>query len=89
MKVTPRAAQNTKSRRSSVPDEVAASAGYVIAMQKRKLIEQRFGWTKTVGRLRQVMVHGLKRVDQVFVLTMAAYNLTRKRRLGKPLSKMV
>jgi hypothetical protein len=30
-----------------------------------------------------VMVRGLKKVDQLFVLTMAAYNLTRMRTLGQ------
>ena len=29
------------------------------------------------------MVRGIKRVDQMFVLTMAAYNLTRMRSLGQ------
>lgn len=83
MNVTPHVAPNTSGRRSAVPDTIAASAGYAISVQKRKLIEQGFGWAKTVGRIRQVMVHGLKRVDQMFVLTMAAYNLTRMRSLGK------
>ncbi|MBC7293524.1 MAG: IS5 family transposase, partial [Thermoleophilia bacterium] len=83
MNVIPHVAQNTSGRRSAVPDAIAASAGYAISVQKRKLIEQGFGWAKTVGRLRQVMVRGLKKVDQMFVLTMAAYNLTRMRTLGK------
>jgi len=83
MNVIPHVAQNTAGRRSAVPDTIAASAGYAISVQKRKLIEQGFGWAKTVGRMRQVMVRGLKKVDQVFVLTMAAYNLTRMRSLGK------
>ena len=30
-----------------------------------------------------MMMRGLKKVDQMFVLTMAAYNLTRMRTLGK------
>jgi len=30
-----------------------------------------------------VMVRGLKRVNHLFVLTMAAYNLTRMRTLGQ------
>ncbi len=34
-------------------------------MNKRKLIEQGVGWVKTIGRMRQVMVRGLKRVDQM------------------------
>ena len=69
-------AQPTSGRRAAVPAAIAASEGYAISVQKKKLVEQGFGWAKTVGRMRQVMVRGLKRVDQMFVLTMAAYNLT-------------
>jgi transposase len=83
MRVTPHVAQNTSGRRSAVPDEIACSEGYAISQQKRKLIEQGFGWAKTVGRMRQVMVRGLKKVDQMFVLSMAAYNLVRMRSLGQ------
>ncbi|WP_207951229.1 hypothetical protein, partial [Cupriavidus sp. L7L] len=36
-----------------------------LTMPDSKLIEQGFGWVKTVGRMRQVMVRGLKRVDQI------------------------
>ena len=83
MGVTPHVAQNTSGRRSAVPDAIAATTGYSISQNKRKLIEQGFGWAKTVGRMRQVMVRGLKRVDQMFVLTMTAYNLTRMRTFGQ------
>lgn len=82
MKVTPHVAQNTSGRKSAVPDEIAQTEGYAMSQRKRKLIEQGFGWAKTVGSIRQVMVRGLKRVDQMFVLTMAAYNLVRMRNLG-------
>ena len=64
-------------------DAIAASEGYALSQRKRKLIEQDFGWAKTVGGIRQVMVRGLKRVDHLFVLTMTAYNLTRMRSLGQ------
>jgi transposase len=83
MKVAPHVAQNKSGRHSAVPDAIAQSAGYAISQQKRKLIEQGFGWAKTVGGMRQVMVRGLKKVDQMFVLTMAAYNLVRMRTLGQ------
>ena len=83
MKVLPHVAQNTANRRSAVPDHIAATDGYVVSQQKRKLIEQGFGWAKFIGPIRQVMVRGLKKVDQLFVLTMAAYNLTRMRTLEK------
>ena len=35
-----------------------------------------------IGRMRQVMVRGLDKVDQMFTLTMVAYNLTRLRNLA-------
>lgn len=83
MKVTPHVAQNTSGRASAVPDGIAQTEGYSISQRKRKLIEQGFGWAKTVGGIRQVMVRGLQRVDQMFVLTMAACNLVRMRSLGQ------
>jgi hypothetical protein len=83
MDVAPHVAQNTSGRSSAVPDSVAATDGYAISQQKRKLIEQGFGWAKLIGPIRQVMVRGLDKVDQLFVLTMAAYNLTRMRTLGQ------
>jgi len=83
LKVQPHVAQNTSGRRSAVPDEVAQSDGYAISMHCRKRIEQGFGWAKTVGQMRQVMVRGLNNVAQMFVLNMAAYNLVRMRSLGQ------
>lgn len=66
-----------------IPDEIAQTEGCPISQRKRKLIEQGFGWAKTVGGVRQVMVRGLERVEQMFVLTMAAYNLVRMRGLAQ------
>lgn len=83
IKVVPHIAQNKSGRSSNVPDEIAASDGYAISQQKRKLIEQGFGWGKFIGPIRQVMVRGIKKVDQVFMLAMAAYNLVRMRTLGQ------
>ena len=67
MKVTPHVAQNTSGRSSAVPDSIASTVGYSISQQKRKLIEQGFGWAKTVGNIRQVMVRAMEKVDQLFV----------------------
>jgi transposase len=83
MKVTPHVAQNKSGRSSAVPDEIAASEGYAISQQKRKLIEQGFGWAKVIGPIRQVMVRGINKVDQVFMMAMTAYNLVRMRSLGQ------
>lgn len=83
LKVAPHVAQNKSGRRSAVPDEIAQTAGYGASMQCRKRIEQGFGWAKTIGQVRQVMVRGTKKVAQLFVLNMAAYNLVRMRSLGQ------
>ena len=82
MNVVPHVAQNTSGRRSAVPDAIAQKAGYAVSQQKRKLIEQGFGWAKTVGAIRQVMVRGLQRVDQMFVLTCGCVQLDAHASLG-------
>ena len=51
MNVVPHVSQNTAGRSSAVPDEIATSAGYAVSVQKRKLIEQGFGWAKTIGSI--------------------------------------
>ena len=83
LKVIAHVAQNTSRRRSAVPDDIAATEGYGISQRKRKLIEQGFGWAKFIGPIRQVMVRGMAKVDQVFVLAMTGYNLVRMRTLGQ------
>lgn len=55
-------------------------AGFAISQRKRKLVEKVFGWMKQ-GRLRQVKVRGLRRVDWLFQLAAAAHNLLRMSRL--------
>ena len=83
MKVTPHVAQNTSGTKSALPDETAQTLGYVLSQQKRKLIEQGFGWAKTVGNMAQLMVRGLAKVDQQFMLNLAGCNLVRMRSLGQ------
>ncbi|MFP4899196.1 transposase, partial [Paraburkholderia sp. BR14261] len=56
-------------------------AGYRISQIIRKRIEEHFGWSKTIGRIRQTVYRGIKRVDQHFMLTMVASNLTRMARM--------
>ena len=83
MNVTPHVAQNTKRTGGSAIDgRTTRHAGYVVSQRKRRRIEQCFGWGKTIGPIRQFMVQGLEKVDQLLTLTMAAYNLTRLRSLA-------
>lgn len=82
MNVTPHVAQNTaRAGGSAIDGRTTRHAGYEISQRKRKCIEQCFGWGKVIGPIRQVMVRGLNKVDQLLTLTMAAYNLTRLRSL--------
>ena len=55
--------------------------GYAISQQKRKLVEQGFGWMKTIGGLRKLRHRGGPLVHWVFTFTAAAYTIVRMRRL--------
>ncbi len=82
--VTPHVSQNTARNGSSAIDgRTTRHADYAISQRKRKRIEQCFGWGKVIGQIRQVMVHGRDKVDQLLTLTIAAYNLTRLRTLAQ------
>ena len=52
-----------------------------MSQRKRKLVEEFFGWMKTVGGLRKTRHKGVKLVDWMFTFTAAAYNLVRIRTL--------
>lgn len=82
LNVTPHVAQNIKrSGGSAIDERTTRHAGYKISQQKRKRIEEVFGWMKTVGMLRKTRHRGLLRVRWVFTFTAAAYNLVRMRNL--------
>src|SRR5262249_5949741 len=55
--------------------------GYEVSQQKRKRVEEPFGWGKTIGGLARPMLRGVKKLDFKFTLTMAAYDLIKLPRL--------
>jgi len=67
--------------RASLDGRITRHAGYAISQQKRKLIEQVFGWMKTVGGLRKLRHRGGALVDWIVTFTASAYNLIRLRTL--------
>jgi transposase len=81
MGVTPHVAQNDSRRSSRIDGRTTRHEGYGVSQVKRKLVEQIFGWQKTVAGLRKVHHRGRDRVDWVFTFAMAAYNLVRMRNL--------
>ena len=77
---TPHVAQ--KARYSAIDGRTTWHVGYAISQRKRKLIEQVFGWMKTVGGLRKLRHRGGELVDWMITFTAAAYNLVRMRNLA-------
>jgi transposase len=73
--VTPHVAQRSKG--SAIDGRTTRHAGYAISQWKRKLIEQGYGWGKTVGLLRKLRHRGQHRVRGIVTFTFATYNLIR------------
>jgi transposase len=79
--VTPHVAQNTSNRSSAIDGRTTRHPGYLVSQRKRKLIEEVFGWLKTVGLMRNLRHRGTPRVDWMFTFATAVYNLIRIRNL--------
>jgi transposase len=79
--VTPHVAQNTRHRRSAIDGRTTRHAGYQVSQQKRKRVEEIFGWAKTIALFRKTRHRGVRRVGWMFTLALALYNLVRIRNL--------
>jgi len=74
LRITPHVAQK---KTSAIDGRTTRHAGYKVSLKKRKLVEEIFGWSKTVGGLRKARFVGLAKVRAQTIFTFAAYNLTR------------
>jgi transposase len=82
MGITPHVAQNEFGYGGSAIDaRTTRHVGYRLSHRKRKLIEQAFGWLKTVALFRKLRHRGGRLVDWLFSFGAAAYNLVRWRNL--------
>jgi transposase len=80
--LTPHVAQNDSGNRSSTIDgRTTRHPGYAVSQRRRKMVEEVFGWMKTVGLMRKLRHRGTPLVDWMFEFAAAAYNLVRMRRL--------
>jgi transposase len=66
---------------SIIDERTTRHPGYGISQQKRKRIEEIFGWLKTIGGLRKTRHRGAALVNWMFTFSLAAYNLVRMRNL--------
>ena len=81
MRITPHVAQYAGFGGSAIDGRTTRHAGYAVSQRRRKLIEQAFGWMKTVGLFRKLRHRGGRLVDWTFTFGAAAYNLVRWRNL--------
>ena len=70
-------AQHDRRRRRAVDGRTTRHAGYWQSQKRRKIVEQVFGWMKTVGGGRKLRFVGRARNRCWLELTAAAYNLVR------------
>ena len=82
MKVAPHVAQNNTNRASAIDRRTTRHPGYRVSQNKRKRVEECFGWLKTVGGSRKSRFVGKEKLNFQFVLAFAAFNLIRMRNLG-------
>jgi len=61
--VTPHVAQNTTHRASAIDGRTTRHPDYAVSQQRRKRVEEIFGWLKTVGLMRKTRHRGTRRVD--------------------------
>src|SRR6266699_5983261 len=80
LNATPQVAQK---KHSAVDGRTTRHEGYRISQQKRKRVEEIFGWMKTIGGLRKLRHRRLELVGWIFTFTAAAYNLVRIRNLTR------
>ncbi len=78
--VTPHVAQKAKG--SAIDGRTTRHEGYAVSQKKRKRVEEIFGWMKTVAWLRKSRYKGVEKLDWLFTLSAAAYNMVRMRNLG-------
>lgn len=82
MKVTPHVAQNNQRRSSAIDNRTTRHGGYTVSQRKRKLVEEIYGWLKTIGLMRKTRHKGVRRGGWMFTFALAAYNLVRIRNLA-------
>jgi len=77
--VTPHVAE--KKRYNAIDGRTTTWEGYRVSIRRRKIVEEPFGWMKTIGGLRKLRHRGEEKVRTVFTLACACFNLVRLRNL--------
>ena len=76
--VTPHVAQNDANNRTSAIDgRTTRHKGYQVSQQKRKQVEEGFGWIKVIALLRKIKLKGIVLGNFLFTFGCAVYDLLR------------
>jgi transposase len=76
-------AWNGGAKRRPIPEALEGDPAYQTSLRRRKLVEEVFGWIKTVGAGRKLRYVGLRRNELWATLTAAVYNLVRMAKLER------
>jgi transposase len=79
MNVTPHIAKKESGK--TIDGRTTRHKGYEISQVKRKRVEEIFGWAKTVGLIRKAKMRGIEKIDWLFTMSIAVFNLVRMRNL--------
>ena len=75
--VTAHLAWNDGLRKRPLPEALAQDPSYQVSQRRRKVVEEVFGWMKTVACTRKLRYRGSPRNELWLTFTAAAYNLVR------------
>lgn len=79
MNITPHIAR--RKRGKAVDGRTTRHKGYAVSQKKRKRVEEIFGWAKTVGLIRKAKMQGRAKIDWLFTMSIAVFNLVRMRNM--------
>ena len=77
--ITPHVAH--KRRYSAIDGRTTSHDTYAVSQRRRKVVEEPFGWMKTVAGLDKLRHRGLAKVKAIFSFACAAFNLVRMKNL--------
>jgi transposase len=77
LKIKPHIAVRENKSAQGLDKRTTRHEGYTISQRKRKLVEEIFGWFKSVGGLRKTRIRGVAMNQTIAYVVAAAYDLTR------------
>jgi transposase len=81
LNITPHVAIKRSHGSNIIDGRTVHHGGYAISQRKRKIIEEFFGWLKTIALMRKTRHRGVERGGWMFTFTAALYNLIRIRNI--------